>query len=455
MRFAFPVRSVKTAAAPAVCICVGSVMLTLSAPAAVHAQISYNLQIVAQTGDVVDGNTISFINGDPVLGNDGGISFNAGYSNGSGGANGGIFEADSSGNLDILALSNSVLSGTTLRGISPTAPVTRGIGGTVFAAQYADSNDTNRVGIFNQNGLIAGYGQDIDGARLSHIAPSFYAVNDVGGAAFGANTFSNVLTLFTATDRVVGIGDAIAGETLTGFESDAGLRLNNNGEMAFFARFDPDGPTPEIVGLFTQNALLGRESRFGIIDPDIAAQDFRLTAPFGFNDSGDFAYRAYLFERADTGNSNYEGIVNRGGVVVRSGNTIGGLRISNFFEEAGVSLNNGGTIAFLAPADDISRVIFTQNDVVARRGDTVDGLTIAEMENTITPSINDAGAIAFRASLSDGSQAIILATPVSSAAAAPEPGTLGLMYCTASAGAAFLTARRVRRMLRAQRVTTC
>jgi hypothetical protein len=428
-----------------------SAVLTVAALFAVsrpaQAQTGYSLSIIAQTGDVINGVTLTGFSDltNPTLGNDGGISFVANSSAGRG-----IFSALGA-NKSVVAVAGSVVGGTTITGIeSRFSPARAANGTTVFTARYNDPNNLE-VAVFSQNGLLARSLQNIEGYLPQQINPDFFAVNNNGEAAFASVSFfdpnrtSGSGGLFTPT-RFLGRTDEpsqISGVSeVTTASARGGLRFNNNGTVVLIADFvDTNGIAT--TGLLTQSGVLAREGdRFTGVTGGLArVAEIYTNAPFGFNDNGQYAYRGRI---EDSRIGSYNAVVTSSGIVAQPGTILSGLQILSFSDSstfiAGPSLNNSGQVAFLANIFG-GRGIFTQNELVARSGAAVGDTTISQLFGTSSPSLNDAGAVAFLADFANGQRGIVLATPI--VATAPEAGTLFFVLAGGATMGTFAVRRRL------------
>ncbi len=425
-------------------LCAAASLVLTSRPA--HAQTGYSLSIVAKTGDVIDGVTVTGFGEltNPTLGNDGGISFIAQSDQGLG-----IFSALGA-TKTVVALPNSVLGGTQLTGIIPVfSPARAANGTTVFTARYDDPNGFDTA-VFSQDGLLARSLQNIEGYRPQNINGDFFAVNNNGEAAFASATFvvpgvtSGTGGLFTPT-RFLGRADQIVGASdVSNTSARAGLRFNNSGTAVFMADYVNTAGIAK-TGLLTQNGVLAKEGDTftGAAGGVSTVAEIYNYAPFGFNDNGQYAYRARI---QDSVIGASDAVITSNGIAAQPGTIISGLRINLLPNStqyiAGPSLNNNGTVAFLASTS-AGRGIFTQNQLVVLSGAAVDNTTISQLFNTSSPSLNDAGAIAFLADFANGQRGIVLATPIGAVVAAPEAGTLVYVLMGVFALGALAVRRRL------------
>jgi hypothetical protein len=348
----------------------GSVPLP-AAPAA------YTFTVVAKTGDIISGKTLTGFNqpsfgaNSPAINAGDSVAFYATYAEGAF-VGEGIFKSDSI----VLNSGDSVREHTVdgigfvpalndrgtvvVRGLlssqesvilAPTNLVAKAgdkIGGqtlTSFGLPAINNDGTvafvgsssGGTGIFTQKGVLAESGESIEGLTLTSFGPP--AINDHGTVAFQSWLAGKIATaIFTPTAVLVKVGDTIGGKTLTNlFFAPA---LNSNGTVAFMGVFS--GGT----GVFTQNALLEQ-----------------------------------------------------------TGDTIGGRKLTSFGSPV---INDAGGVAFFATYDGGSG-IFTQTSLIAETDDMICGKTLIGVGQ---PAINSSGAVAFEASFSDRSSAIILARPI-------------------------------------------
>ena len=146
-------------------------------------------------------------------------------------------------------------------------------------------------------------------------------------------------------------------------------------------------------------------------------------ASYVLNDSGTVAFVVGL----DTGEFDFGLFTGSGGPTTTIADNSGPF---SFFgaggERPGISLNNSGTLAFLAFLDTGELGIFTGPDPLADEvislGDPLFGSTVTALDIT-HESLNDSGQIAFLYELADGRTGIAVANP----RAIPEPGTLALL----------------------------
>lgn len=341
------------------------------------APIPYTFTVVAKTGDIISGKTLtgfkqpSFGANSPAINAGGNVAFYATYSDGAF-AGEGIFTSDS------LVLKNGdSVTGHTVDGISFVPALNdRGtvvvrcllssqesaiLGSTILLAKAGDKiggrtltsfglpaiNNNGTVafvgsslsgaGIFTQTAVVATSGESIEGLTLSSFGPP--AINDSGTVAFQSWLSGKIATaIFTPTAVLVKVGDTIGGKTLTDlFFAPA---LNSSGTVAFMGVFS--GGT----GVFTQNALLEQ-----------------------------------------------------------TGDTIDGRKLTSFGSPV---INDNGLAAFFATYPE-GAGIFTQTSLIAKTGDTIGGRTVIDLGQ---PAINGSGAVAFTALFSDRSSAVVLARPV-------------------------------------------
>jgi hypothetical protein len=339
------------------------------------APTAYTFTVVAKTGDIISGKTLTGFNqpsfgpNSPAINAGGNVAYYATYSEGAF-VGEGIFTSAS------LVLKNGEsISGDTVDGISFVPAlndrgtvVVRGllsqgsaildskillakagdqIGGqtlTSFGLPAINNDGTvafvgsspSGSGIFTQTAVVATSGESIEGLTLTSFGPP--AINDRGTVAFQSWLSGEIATaIFTPTAVLVKVGDTIGGKTLT--DLSFAPALNSSGSVAFMGVF-PGG-----TGVFTQNALLEQ-----------------------------------------------------------TGDTIGGRKLTSFGSPV---LNDTGLVAFFATYPG-GEGIFTQTSLIAKTGDTICGKTLIGVGQ---PAINSSGAVAFTALFSDRSSAVILARP--------------------------------------------
>ena len=345
------------------------------------APTAYTFTVVAKTGDIISGKTLTGFNqpsfgpNSPAINAGGNVAYYATYSEG-------VFVGEGIFTSASLVLKNGEsISGDTVDGISFVPAlndrgtvVVRGLlssqesailGSTILLAKAGDQiggqtltsfglpainnqgtvafvgSSSSGTGIFTQTAVLAKSGELIEGLPLDSFGPP--AINDRGTVAFQSWLSGRIATaIFTPTAVLVKVGDTIGGKTLTDlFFAPA---LNSSGTVAFMGVFS--GGT----GVFTQNTLLEQ-----------------------------------------------------------AGDTIGGLKLTSFGSPV---INDAGLVAFFATYPE-GTGIFTQTSPIAKTGDTICGKTLIGLGQ---PAINNIGAVAFTALFSDRSSAVILARPVTAPA---------------------------------------
>jgi hypothetical protein len=409
----------------------GVVAVIASLPGAAIAQSAYNLSLVTQIGDTIDGRTLTAFRSSVSLNDNGAIAF-LGLSE----VGNTVFTQNS-----VIATGTSVVGGFQLNTIvGSQLPSISNTGQVIFAATYAEPGlGTGLPGVFTQSGPRARYYQDlpVGGKMLTVPVPQFMGINPNGGAVYRSNYENPDTTssdgIFSDNALLVSIGDSYGGRTLTELTVDS-IGFNNAGTAAFFGNLD-NGAGSVREALLTQNSILLQEGT-GFFEDSFISLLFPGDRP-SINNSGVAVTRInYISDTAPGGNS---AIVTQNGFIAKGNHQtiIGGRQIlylgSNFQPEIAASsavINDSGTVAFLAMSDlgtniDTRYGLFTQNDIVALAGDTVGGKTLGGQFLRFSPAINNQGAIAFIANFTDGTQGIVLATPVASAA--PEPTSAALL----------------------------
>lgn len=343
------------------------------------ATIHYDLSVVAKTGDVISGKTLTGFHL-PSLGpnaaaidSSGRVAFYATYSEG-GAIGEGIFTPAS-----LVLKTGDVVNGRTLEGIG-FVPALNDHGMVAVRGLLASQV------ILTLNALRAGGASTIGAQTVTDVGPP--AINNNGTVAF-VGSFSSGTGIFTQTAKQMTLlaksGQAIAGVTMASFGPPA---INDRGTVAFqgwFSRW-------KATAILTPTTVLVRTG--DTIDRKALTDLFFGPA---LNSSDTVA-----FVGAFAGGT---GIFTQKALLVRSGDTVGGQKLTSFGLPV---IDDSGTVAFFATHPD-GAGIFTQSTVIAKAGDTVCGQTLTGLGQ---PAINRGGEVAFPAWFSDGSSAIMLARPI-------------------------------------------
>ena len=257
----------------------------------------------------------------------------------------------------------------------------------------------------------------------------FPSLNDRGTVAFFGQLNMGEIGIFTGNGGPTTTIADISGPFSAVFPETS---LNDSGTVAFSAHLD----TPLQQGIFTGD---GGPTKT-IADTSGPFNTFSYPGSFytfpspSLNEGGTVAFVAFL----DTGET---GIFSGSGgpttIIADSSGLFGGF--------GSPSLNDSGTVAFSAVVDTGQAGIFTGPDPIADEvissGDTLFGSTVVGAV-TFKESLNDAGQIAFIYQLADERRGIARADPL--VIPAPEPGTVALLVA-GLLGAVLCGARANRR----------
>jgi hypothetical protein len=129
--------------------------------------------LVAATGDTIDGRTLTNLGVSPVISHRGAIAFSGEFAGGKG-----IFTP-----LGLVAQTGDTIGGRTLTDIVPVAftLAINDTGTVLFTGSFAGGQ-----GIFTQSAVVAQTGDVIDGKTIATVAPLFPSMNDRGAVVFEA-----------------------------------------------------------------------------------------------------------------------------------------------------------------------------------------------------------------------------------------------------------------------------
>jgi hypothetical protein len=175
--------------------------------------------VVVQTGDTIGGKTLGWIN-DPSLNAGGTVAFSADYPGGEG-----IFTQNGA-----VALEGDTIAGYTLTGFG-TQPAINASGTLAFLGNYNGGQD---FGIFTKDSVLVKEGDTLDGLTLDH-GWGNPVLNAGGTVAFIADYFNPGFGegIFTQNGAVAHTGTIIGGHTLAAFGQPAIPSLNDSGTAAF------------------------------------------------------------------------------------------------------------------------------------------------------------------------------------------------------------------------------
>jgi len=365
------------------------------APATRAASSSYDYQVFAKPGDVIEDVTLDSVRS-AFLSDDGSVVFIGRYNSCCEAL---VFKRSAAARGRILIRQGDLIDG---HSISAFLSVKRNDRGEiVFSANIDDGAST---GIFRLKSAVALTGETLGGITLTNLEADF-DLNDPGEIVFAGSSLPSenpVFAIFTPGRVIVRSGDVVDGLTLQGPSAPT---LGKNRLVAFTSTFeDPKGGFG--FGVFTQHRLVAKQGDTldGLPLLYIGEAIISEKGEIGIG----FDYSLNPIRQAFAVGSK---------VVVKWGDVIDGFTI--FGQPDGIlfpaALNANGELTFRtgATSPDGSPVfaLFTTHHLVAAPGDTFDGLT-AEGDVGFG-SINDAGQIAFLIDLdAPGTQAaLIVATP--------------------------------------------
>jgi hypothetical protein len=339
--------------------------------------IAYTFTVVAKTGDIISGKTLTGFNqpsfgpNSPAINARAGVAFYATYSEGAF-VGEGIFTPDS-----IVLKNGDSVRGHTIDGISFVPALNDG--GTVVVRGLLSSQES---AILASTTLLAKAGDTIGGQTLTSFG--LPAINNHGTVAFVGSSSSGT-GIFTETAVLAKSGDLIEGLTLTSFGPPA---INDRGTVAFQSWL----PGKIASAIFTPTAVLVK------VGDTIAGKTLTdlFFAP-ALNSSGTVAFMGVF--------SGGTGVFTQNALLEQTGDTIAGRKLTSFGSPV---INDTGLVAFFATYPG-GAGIFTQTSLIAKTGDTICGKTLIGVGQ---PAINSSGAVAFTALFSDRSSAVILARPL-------------------------------------------
>lgn len=358
----------------------------------------------------------------------------------------------------ILAQTGDSIDGKTLTLVG--YPVINNAGTVVFPSLFQGGS-----GIFTTSGLLVQAGDTISGETLTNIVDQSgraqLAINNAGTVAF-VGDFAGGTGIFTPSTVLVKTGDVIDGKTLLSigyFEN--GIGINDTGTVVFSATFTPFEYlyANQGEGIFTNSTLVEADVLRQLYNPQInnagtivfagvnAASEGFIATQSGdvggcgdhadypaINNAGTIAYSCG-FESQTTF---YSAICTTTSDCWGTGTIISGKKLWGVTGFARPALNDAGTLVFNAviagsPAGtQAGNGIFTPSELLISTDDA-----IAEKSVTAfgTPALNNSGVIVFAVSFADGSSGIVMATPISTGVAG-DANNDGVVDC---ADLAFMT----------------
>ena len=339
--------------------------------------IAYTFTVVAKTGDIISGKTLtgfhqpSFGPNSPAINAGASVAFYATYSEGAF-VGEGIFTSDS-----IVLKNGDSVRGHTVDGISFVPALNDR--GTVVVRGLLSSQES---AILASTTFLAKAGDKIGGQTMTSFG--LPAINNAGTVAFVGSS-SGGTGIFTQTAVLAKSGESIEGLTLNSFGPPA---INDRGTVAFQSWLSGEIAT----AIFTPNAVLVK------VGDTIGGKTLTdlFFAP-ALNSSGSVAFMGVF--------SGGTGVFTQNSLLEQTGDTIGGRKLTSFGSPV---INDTGLVAFIATYPG-GEGIFTQTSLIAKTGDTISGKTLVGVGQ---PAINSSGAVAFTALFLDRSSAVILAQPV-------------------------------------------
>lgn len=368
--------------------------VTLGAVGPVLAGPMYSLSILVESGQVVDGKTLTSVDPNFDRNDSGQVVFVADFAGGEG-----VFNI----NTLLAQTGDPVNVGSSITDIS-VAPKINGSGLSAYRANFVPGLP-GTMGVFtSQAGLVVQNTDNIGGDIVSLV--NEFDLNDSGDIIFSGHANGTSQALWALTGLLLEEGNTIDGKSLLTFSSP---RLNSNGDILFQGLFSGG------IGVFSPSSLLVEGG--DTIDGELLTQLLGVPA---LSDSGEVV-SAGMF------GSDFKIFSLNQGIVIEEGDVIDGQQLTIVAQP---SVNSAGLIAFQGRNASSQTGIYTPDHLVANFGESVDGKMLSNVE---LPVIDSVGNVAFGARFSDGSTGIVLGRLI------PEPSTLAMVLVAAS-----LTSVRVR-----------
>jgi hypothetical protein len=347
-----------------------SVLTTLPAVAG-----DYDFEIVAATGDIIDGKKLTTITSSGLAFNDlGEVAFRAEVE----GGGAGIFTQHR-----VVALTGDTIDGITITDLK--LPVINNSGDVAFWGLWAAST---AQGIFKENALVVKDGDVVDGKSLLFVGlPS---MNNLGDIVFYASwgIGPGPQGILSPTEALVIFGEEIDGYTMAGF-GQQGPTIVDGGSLVFTACYS--APSPTGCGIFTQDSALLR------VGETLGGKTLTAFADPRVSDSGKFVVVGLY----DGG----RGLFTADELIVAEGDVVDG-RVMTMVDARRPSINDAEEVVFTGWYTAGSGV-FRRDRAVAVGGDEVAGRTIRAAGGAV---INDEGQIAFFVDFEDYTDGIVVAT---------------------------------------------
>lgn len=382
-------RALHSARIPAVLMAAGCGLLVVLGSAAAAAQ--YQLEIIAQPGDAIEGRTIDYFSIDPTevkINNDGEVAFFA-HVTGPEGSGWSLMTQ-----RRFIAGAGKVVDGFVPAFNDEDHDIDINERGEVV---YTPILGPAHRGVFVNERLLFQVGDVIDGRTISLVGRS-PRINDAGAVVVEAWTVENPgPAIFTQDRSVAEVRQQVDGLTFGDlFRPD----INDNGEIIFYSRFvetnDVGVASTDEVILAPGNTLHGYEV-------------FRVRNA-GFSNSGEVRFHFITSESSIIATANR--------VLWQPGDGPDGFSFEHL-AGANVVLNSDSDLAYLAAAvDDAGRVtqrfLVAGDSLIASEGDVIGGKAVIQIKPNF--DMNDLGQVAFRVRYEDETEAVVLATRM-----VPEP----------------------------------
>jgi hypothetical protein len=390
----------------------------------------YTLTVLANPGDVIDGQTIIDAGATGISLNDNNeVAFSALVSCPQGEclAN---FKASPRSKPSLVVAPGSLIAGQTVQAVGPAKIDNTG------AIYFSCVFQGGIVGICTQSSIVVKTGDVIGGFTLQSIGNFGVSPNGklvfVGG--FGRRVFSSQFQdaaesfgLFTPSRLLMKscedyfltgdcypggpMGDSISGQQLLGFGSDP-PSVNNAGNIAFDCSFQ----SVQAMNICDSSHVIAR--------PGTNIGGFTLTQVYYpvINNSGVVAFAASF----NLGPSLTQGVFTASSALLKTGDTIAGRTISGLNEYPPFAINDAGALVFRTQlpgnaAFGAPLALFTSSTFLIEGGDILNGKTVRFVS---FGGINNSGAVAMSAEyLPQQRDAAILALPIQAVAVAIKPGS--------------------------------
>jgi hypothetical protein len=233
--------------------------------------------------------------------------------------------------------------------------------------------------------IVAKTGDTIAGHTISSFK-GVLTLDDKGVLYFGAFDQSDSSVLFRNDSVIVMSGDKVGGITLA--TSVGPIAVNDSGPEIFGALVYY--PTPQ----FQQAGLFHPRSKVAVPGEVIDRLTIQNVYDFGINDSGEIVFGTDYTSEAGPGTA----IFREHHLFVRSGDEVGGYVLTRV-DPYNIGLSGNGVVAFRGASSGVEG-IFTQYGALVKTGDIVGGLTITDFPTGLghkSFSLSEAGEIAFTA----------------------------------------------------------